>query len=408
MAGMGLIGHAVAGGMQGFGTAAGGYAKESFLEAERAAAQKLRDERLDEMQRLRDVRTDDMAKAREVAAEERKRAPGIRAARAAEGLISSGVQAVNQGATDEAAALAGGAAPINAQTKLSDKEEARIRARTYAAEGLEDSAFRFSQEARQIDRDEKEVEWRNSDRLERRSEGEANRTAHREIVEMQRKSQERIAGMQASIQREIAKMGTTAVTTNDGSILMMDKQGKPIDYVRDPISGERIVGKKDLPESSLALIRSLGAENKGHEAIIKDPMSSPEQRAAATAQIKENASEMYRLAGVEKPKKESPAAPPAPGTVVDGFEFKGGNPKDKNNWKPAKAASNGAPKQDSLAAAAQPAPSAAPNPMQAQYETEQREMDAGKRTQYSKEVLDWIGPAKKLGSGVTQHGLIGR
>lgn len=149
---LGIIGTALAGFAEGVGKTGGEYFMRSQLAEEAAKAQELRDERMNEFQRARDVSTNEMAKKREIDADTRKRAPGMLAEANARGIIASRLHGVNQEATDEAAALAGGAAPIKAKTRLSDREEASIRADSLAAEGEMESAHRIRQDVRDIDR----------------------------------------------------------------------------------------------------------------------------------------------------------------------------------------------------------------------------------------------------------------
>ena len=141
--------------------------------------------------------------------------------------------------------------------------------------------------------------------------GERQIASQEKLATEMRASQERIAGMHASIQKQIAEMGTTVQVLEDGTMAVVNKKGETVNYVRDPSTGEKLTSKKNLAEGDRALMASLVTENKGYEAIMKDPLSSPEQRAAAAAQAKENTTQLWALAGREKPKTEQPEPPAA-------------------------------------------------------------------------------------------------
>ena len=71
-------------------------------------------------------------------------------------------------------------------------------------------------------------------------------------------------------------------------------------------------------------------------------LAGPGQLAKPEAQRRRLYQEQFRMQGLPDPfaggggGSPGVSSGPPPGTVVEGYRFKGGNPNDKNNWEPAK------------------------------------------------------------------------
>ncbi len=161
---LGMLGTALAGGMVGLGESGkqlGEYVSKSQLLEEAAAIQKQRDATLAAIQERRDAaaaaaRTADvrlgseLANTNAIAADERKRAPAIRAAAAARGLIGDMTREQNTPVPDE---LGGGPVQLPG-TPISERRQLQIRADEAAKEGLSDDERGYRAQIRDIGRDE--------------------------------------------------------------------------------------------------------------------------------------------------------------------------------------------------------------------------------------------------------------
>lgn len=78
---------------------------------------------------------------------------------------------------------------------------------------------------------------------------------------------------------------------------------------------------------SLDQLRTL---QKTYSEQAENMLLPPAQREQATQMLKQVNDQIAESAGIKMPTSQSGA--PAPGTVMDGYRFKGGNPADQKNW----------------------------------------------------------------------------
>lgn len=280
---MGLIGSMLAGGLQGAGEAG---VKVGLAEQE-AAIQEERAKRLAETQKEMEALRNANETARVKLADELKRAPAKEA--------MAKIEAANKPVMVDDGQ---GGGTMQAPTQAEQRANERKAFMASGDAGLINAAV--TSEGHDIQREGQAKQERQSERQ---------IASHEKLSTEMRASQERIAGMHASIQKQIAEMGSTVQVLDNGEMVAVGKDGKVKDYVRDPTTGEHLVSKKNLSESDRALMMSLVTENKGYEAIMKDAMSSPEQRASAAAQAKENTKQLWALSGREQPKADIPEPP---------------------------------------------------------------------------------------------------